>query len=306
MITNHDPFPFADIELARRLERTEGQSNAASVEARARISPGTGAAWIEIAGAYAMFDGAESPLTQTFGLGLFAPAGPAEVAAIERFFQEREAPVFHEVCPLAGAELAAMLAGRGYRPIEFTSVMCQPIVPGRVTPAPPGDRVQVRVVGPGDHEVWARTAAAGWSEFPEVEPFMREIGPVTTGRDNATCFLATLDNRPIATGVLSICDGVALLAGASTVPGGRRQGAQLALLHARLQFAAEAGCDLAMMCAAPGSASQRNAERHGFRIAYTRLKWGRSGSPTELAVNPGAASVARPGTVPPGGTDREL
>jgi hypothetical protein len=28
-----------------------------------------------------------------------------------------------------------------------------------------------------------------------------------------------------------------------------------------------------MMCAQPGSASQRNAERHGFRIAYTRTKW---------------------------------
>ena len=28
-----------------------------------------------------------------------------------------------------------------------------------------------------------------------------------------------------------------------------------------------------MMCAQPGSASQRNAERHGFRIAYTRMKW---------------------------------
>jgi len=27
------------------------------------------------------------------------------------------------------------------------------------------------------------------------------------------------------------------------------------------------------MGALPGSASQRNAERNGFRIAYTRIKW---------------------------------
>jgi len=33
------------------------------------------------------------------------------------------------------------------------------------------------------------------------------------------------------------------------------------------------GCDIAMMAALPGSASQRNAERNGFRIAYTRTKW---------------------------------
>jgi hypothetical protein len=29
----------------------------------------------------------------------------------------------------------------------------------------------------------------------------------------------------------------------------------------------------ARMCAQPGSASQGNAERHGFRIASTRIQW---------------------------------
>lgn len=68
---------------------------------------------------------------------------------------------------------------------------------------------------------------------------------------------------------------VALLGGACTIPAARKQGAQLALLESRLRYGAEQGCDLAMMCALPGSASQRNAERHGFRIAYTRIKWQR-------------------------------
>jgi GNAT superfamily N-acetyltransferase len=74
-------------------------------------------------------------------------------------------------------------------------------------------------------------------------------------------------------GVLCLHEGVGLLGGACTVPEARRQGVQRALLGARLRFAADRGCDIAMMCAAPGSASQRNAERHGFRIAYTRVKW---------------------------------
>ena len=34
---------------------------------------------------------------------------------------------------------------------------------------------------------------------------------------------------------------------------------------------ARAGCDLAVTESAPGSASQRNMERLGFRIAYTRV-----------------------------------
>ena len=41
----------------------------------------------------------------------------------------------------------------------------------------------------------------------------------------------------------------------------------------RLHYAAEQGCELALMGALPGSGSQRNAERHGFRVAYTRIKW---------------------------------
>ena len=89
----------------------------------------------------------------------------------------------------------------------------------------------------------------------------------------ATCFVASIDGQSIATAALFMHDRIALLAGASTVPEGRRQGAQLALLEARLQTAVDAGCDLAMMVAAPGSASQRNAERQGFRVAYTRTKW---------------------------------
>jgi GNAT superfamily N-acetyltransferase len=53
----------------------------------------------------------------------------------------------------------------------------------------------------------------------------------------------------------------------------RRKGLQAALLQERLRYASEQGCDLAMMVAEAGSESQRNAERKGFRIAYTRLKW---------------------------------
>ena len=94
-----------------------------------------------------------------------------------------------------------------------------------------------------------------------------------SSRSKSLTFLAALDDQPIAAGALSIAGDVALLAGASTIPSARRQGAQLALLEARLRYAATQGCTVAMMVTQPGSGSQRNAERHGFRIAYTRTKW---------------------------------
>ncbi len=273
MSTAAADYPFSDAALARRLEKAEGRSNAEFVEARAKVFPASGAQWIEVGGTYAMYDGVASPLTQTFGLGLFQPITTVELEQIEQFFKERGAPVFHEVSPLVELDLVALLNVRGYQPMEFTSVMCRPIRRGERFAVAPNERIGVRLIEPDEHDLWAQTAAKGWSEFPEFTDFMLELSQVSAARVGTLSFIAELDGQPIATGALSICEGVALLAGASTIPEGRKQGAQLALLDRRLSYAAEQGCDLAMMCTQPGSASQRNAERQGFRIAYTRIKW---------------------------------
>jgi hypothetical protein len=82
-----------------------------------------------------------------------------------------------------------------------------------------------------------------------------------------------LDDNAVSTGSLFIYDDVCILAGASTVPEGRNNGAQSALLGARLRFARDRGCTLAVMGALPGSQSQKNAQKNGFNIAYTRIKW---------------------------------
>lgn len=264
---------FSDLSLARRLERAEGRAGVEFVEARARVSPEVGARWVEVAGAYAMFDGVASPLTQTFCLGMFAQPTAEDVERVESFFSERGAQVFHEVSPLADSALLELLNGRGYQPVEFTSVMFRPLQPRARFAESRGEDIRVRVVGDGEHELWAQTAARGWGETEELADFMHGLARVSAARAGGLSFLAESGGRAVATGAMSIHEGVALMAGASTVPEARGRGAQLALLDARLRHAAKHGCDLAMMCALPGSASQRNAERQGFRIAYTRVKW---------------------------------
>ena len=268
--TNEEKYPFADIELARRLERTEARGNADFVEARALEFPDVGAQWIEVAGAYAMFDGVGSPLTQTFGLGVFQPIEVADLDQIESFFFSNGADVFHEVSPLADKSVFTLFNERGYQPIEFSNVLYRPINPDLRLHESRG--ITVRVVESSERNLWAETALAGWSEFAEVADFMRDMGRVTA-RAETLSFIGELDGQPIATGAMTIAGDVALLAGASTVPTARRQGAQLALLEERLRYAASKGCTIGMMVALPGSGSQRNAERHGFRIAYTRTKW---------------------------------
>ncbi|MFY9224705.1 MAG: GNAT family N-acetyltransferase [Blastocatellia bacterium] len=271
--TQNNNIHFADLTLSKRLEKTEAISNVEFVETRAKIFPESGACWKNVAGTYAMYDGVSSPLTQTFGLGIFQPITENELIEIEDFYKQFQAPVFHEVSPLVDAETTKLLNQRNYQPIEFTNVMFRPLQTNENILGKHNEKIKIRIIQDDEQDLWANTAAKGWSELIEFADLMLEISQISAKRTNIISFLAELEDKVIATAALSICDGVALLAGASTVPTARKQGAQLALLNARLNYAAKASCDIAMMCALAGSASQKNAERQGFRIAYTRIKW---------------------------------
>jgi len=240
-------------------------------EARRRLFPDSGAEWMECGGAYAVFDGIDSPATQTFGLGIFEELSAASLDVIERFFQDRGAQVLHEVSPLAGVAALGLLCARQYRPIEISNVMYRTVE----RPAVKGHaNITARVTGPEEAQLWNEISARGWThEHPELLDFVLHAGAISSAREQSPCFLAEIDGQPGASGVLCIHDGVALFGGAATVPELRRRGLQAALLEERMRYAFDQGCDLAMMVAEAGSESQRNAERKGFRIAYTRTKW---------------------------------
>ena len=65
--------------------------------------------------------------------------------------------------------------------------------------------------------------------------------------------------------------GIFAVCGAGTAAEFRGRGLQTALLRARLAAAAEAGCEFAVVITNGGSASQRNCERLGFRVAYSKV-----------------------------------
>jgi Acetyltransferase (GNAT) family len=275
--TVKEQFPVVDMALARRLERAEGVANSEFVDAHAGAFPNVGAKWIEVAGALAMFDGVESPCTQTFGLGMFDPVTDAHMERIEAFFEERGAKVFHEICPLVDISLVEMLNSRGYRPMEYSNVLFRPIHSSEESQPRRSSAVQARLAKSDEATLWTQVVREGWLDVaPEIGDFLREFEQIIPHQRCSPKFLAEKDGQPIAAGALHLSEGVALLAGACTIPEHRKQGAQQALLEIRFRFAVDQGCDIAMMVAQPGSGSQRNAERQGFRIAYTRTKWCRS------------------------------
>jgi GNAT superfamily N-acetyltransferase len=116
----------------------------------------------------------------------------------------------------------------------------------------------------------------GFAEhFPPTDALVETMQGFFRRRE-ACCFLAFAEGTAAGGGVVSAHGGVGGLFGASTLPAFRRRGVQAALLAERLRWAQTLGCDLAASIAQPGSASQRNLERAGFRVAYTRTKLSRA------------------------------
>ena len=90
--------------------------------------------------------------------------------------------------------------------------------------------------------------------------------------ENALAFVAAMDDKPVAcgTGLVISEHKVFALCGAGTLAEHRGRGLQTALLRARMDAAVKAGCEYAVVVTQGGTTSQRNAERLGFRVAYSR------------------------------------
>jgi GNAT superfamily N-acetyltransferase len=262
---------FSDLALSKRLERAEGFACAQFAEARRIEFPESRAEWMECGGAHVVFDGVDSPCTQTFGLGIFEELTASVLDEIESFFLSRGAPVLHEVSPFAGIAALGLLCTRGYKPFELSSVLYRSVEqPAAIAKG----AVTVRIACPDEAGLWSRISTRGWAhDHPELAGLLMELGAVSVERKQTVSFLAEVDGEPAGAGALCMHEGVALFGGSATVPELRRRGVQAALLEARMRYAFDHGCDLAMMVALPGSDSQRNAERKGFQIAYSRTKW---------------------------------
>lgn len=90
-------------------------------------------------------------------------------------------------------------------------------------------------------------------------------------------YLGFIGNEPAGFSMMHIAnDGVACVAMAGTIPQFRGNGLQQAMLDRRLKDAKIKGCSLIVAQCEFGTASFRNLQRSGFRVAFTKSVWKRS------------------------------
>ena len=182
-----------------------------------------------------------------------------------------------ETCALADHSFIEQFGKREYRVTEFSNVMALPldgVKSGQSWPGPP-EGMSTEKIGVDQIDLWTRTVTEGFAEhFPVTQELLEVMKMFALGA-HTECYLARVDGKVAGGGTLALRNGIAGLFGASTLPAIRARGVQTALLHARLARAAEAGCDLAVSLALPGSISQWNIVRRGFSVLYTRVKFER-------------------------------
>ena len=252
---------FADLPLARRIETAE----AANARGCTAIHPE--AATLDVAGGCAVFVGADSPLSHAVGIGLNGPVTGLEIDRLEAFYHSRGGKVSLEICPLAEAGMVATLGDRGYRVTEFNNVLVKRLTGAAIVLTP-----RVRRALPDETDIWSHTVGRGFFEEHELTTEEMDVGRAICAMPGALCYLAVTEGGELAGGAAAaVYSGLATLFADSTIARHRRGGLHRELIAARVNEALAQGCDLATASTLPGSGSQRNYERMGFEVVYTRI-----------------------------------
>jgi len=271
---------FATTAVAARIEGAECSLVRESAQAVAAVRPEANVMVETLAGGVAAYAGAASPLNKVVGLGLDGPVDEPELGVVERLYADRNCPVQIELSSLADVSVGAMLTGRGYQLVGFENVLGRLLSSENDVVDSGTSDITLEIINESDFDLWMDAVVTGFATpdrdgVPSHESFPREaLERVMSDMARAAGFVRYLAFRrgePAGGGSMRVSDGVLQLCGAATLPHHRCRGVQVALLARRLADAAQAGCDLAVVTTQPGSTSQRNMQRNGFHLLYTRV-----------------------------------
>jgi predicted N-acetyltransferase YhbS len=262
---------FVDKALARRFESVEEMPQVFYARVFQKTRPEIGAAEEEICGGHMIFAGLGSPIGRATGVGLDQPLTADDLDRVEQFYRSHNAPSQVDLCPLHPPEVFEMFKERGYAIAELNNVLYRRLDPAEEFPPPPAN-FEIRRGQLEEAEAIGEIVENAF--FPEgaPEPFRGLITPLYQ-MERALAFVATVEGKMVAcgTGLMIPEHGVFALCGAGTLAEFRGRGLQTALLRVRMAAAAKAGCEYAVVVTQGGSTSQRNAERLGFRVAYSKV-----------------------------------
>jgi ribosomal protein S18 acetylase RimI-like enzyme len=262
---------FVDKALARRFEACEEMPQVLYARVFQKTRADIGAAEEEICGGHMIFAGVGSPIGRATGVGLDRPFTADHLDQVEQFYRSHGAPAQVDLCPLHDAAVFEMFKERGYGIAELSNVLYRRLDPKEVFPAMLAG-CEIRRGRPEEARELGGIVEGAFFPDGAPEAFQDLLTPLYQ-MDGALTFAASVDDKMVACGAGLVIPEHRIFAvcGAGTAAEYRGRGLQTALLRARLAAAAEAGCEYAVVVTLGGSGSQRNCERLGFLVAYSKV-----------------------------------
>ncbi|XEC97364.1 GNAT family N-acetyltransferase [Paenibacillus tarimensis] len=191
---------------------------------------------------------------------------------IIRFYNDRQRGFQLDVNPAGSQpELFKCLAAHGLYQEGFHAVLYG--LPRREMPDLPAN-IEIReVINKDDFDLYAEIHCIGFGMSVDNKHHFVNNNIGLLNRPGWKIFMAFLNDKPAAVGVMHIKNSIASCTLAATAPEYRRQGLQSALLQTRMHEAFKADCELVVAQADFGSTSQNNMQRAGMQIAWTRAVW---------------------------------
>ena len=256
---------------ARRMEAAEEHGALRYAQAMQERKPELGAKWEEFLGGHIVFVARRSPVGRAHGLGFAETVTPEHIGHVEEFYFERGADAQVDVCPYADASLFESLNRRGFQVAEFNQTLARWILPEEKFAAQLSAGIEIRRVKQEEARRWSELCAHVF--FEDQAPRFSDFFLPWAAPEHPLA-LAAFDNGKmagVAGGLIVPEHNMAGFFGAAVLPEYRGRGIQTAFMQERLRLAQQAGCTLAVTLTTPGTTSQRNVERAGFRTAYTKV-----------------------------------
>jgi ribosomal protein S18 acetylase RimI-like enzyme len=262
---------FVDKALARRFEACEEMPQVLYARVFQKTRAEIRAAEEAVCGGHMIFAGLGSPIGRATGLGLDRPFTAVDLNLVEEFYRAHKAPSQVDLCPLHDSGVFEMFKAGGYGIAELNNVLYRWLDPAEKFPGAPAG-CEIRRGRPDEARDLGGIVERAF--FPDGAPeAFRDLLTPLYQMEGALTFAASVEGKMVACGAGLVIPEhrVFAVCGAGTAAEFRGRGLQTALLRARLAAAAEAGCEYAVVVTQGGTASQRNCERLGFRVAYSKV-----------------------------------
>ncbi|MGC1647667.1 MAG: GNAT family N-acetyltransferase [Candidatus Sulfotelmatobacter sp.] len=262
---------FVDKALARRFESCEEMPQVLYARLFQKTCPEIGAAEEEICGGHMIFAGLGSPIGRATGAGLDRAFTTGDLDRLEEFYRAHKAPAQVDLCPMHDPTVFELFKERGYAIAELNNVLFRSLDSQEKLPPPPAG-CEIRPSQLSEAETAGAIVESAFFPDGAPEAYRGLIAPFYQ-MERALAFVASVDGKVVAcgTGLVIPEHRVFALCGAGTLTKFRGRGLQTALLRARMAAAVQAGCEYAVVVTNGGTTSQRNAERLGFSVAYSKV-----------------------------------